>query len=177
VQSQTIHKIESLLLRSVQSIGVGGDNFWGVRRMFWPNFPKCARKLFVRQTFPDKFFCSSWLLINSHKLKHEVTPKKQFVDFMYIQCVFYDIINFYLRAQKQKCLISLILLKNVGTSVSKFFEILPDFSTNQTLLRVHPQFLHHWSKVLFKLFGTKETLYATYNFSKFFYSFPIAVFW
>jgi len=139
--------------------------------MFWPNFPKCARKLFMRQTFPDKFFCSSWLLINSHKLKHEVTPKKQFVDFMYIQCVFYDIINFYLRAQKQKCLISLILLKNVGTSVSKFFEILPDFSTNQTLLRVRPQLPHHWSKVLFKLSGTKETLYATYNFSKFFLQF------
>ena len=48
-------------------LGSGAGNFLGAKNTL-PEFPKFARKSFMRQSF-----CSCWLLINSHKLKHEVT--------------------------------------------------------------------------------------------------------
>jgi len=35
-------------------IGAGVGNLWGVQTIFCPNYPKFARKIFMRQTFSPK---------------------------------------------------------------------------------------------------------------------------
>jgi len=35
--------------------GVGAGNFWGVQKIFFPNFPKFSRKTFMQQTFSINF--------------------------------------------------------------------------------------------------------------------------
>jgi len=47
------------------SLGVGANNFLGVKRVFCPNFPIFARKTFKWQNFPLQIFCSYWYIIYS----------------------------------------------------------------------------------------------------------------
>jgi len=63
----------------------------------------------------------SQLLINSHKLKHEVSRNSLLILYIVFSVTQY----FYLYIQSQGSVISLILLKNVEAS-------LPKFLTNQT---------------------------------------------
>jgi len=87
----------------------------------------CSKKSFVcPRSFLPKLQVSQ-LLINSHKLKHEVSGKKFFILYIYIKCVFYDVINFYLYTHVQKSIISLILLKNVKSSVPEVLRFFPNF--------------------------------------------------
>jgi len=110
--------------------------FVGVRRMFCLNFPKFVRNFFAAN-FPLQIICSSWLLTDSHKLKHEVTRNNLLILFtVNFLCVFYDILYFFWDWDScsfesdwfihsiTKSVISKIFLKIVETSV-------PEFLTNQ----------------------------------------------
>jgi len=51
------HTMSTLL----QNKGVGAGNFWGVQKLFCPNFVKFFRKTFIRQTVSLQNVCSCWL--------------------------------------------------------------------------------------------------------------------
>jgi len=78
------------------------------------------------------------LPVNAHKQKLEVTRNRLLI--LYIFNVFSITYTFFLYTQKQRSIISFILIK---TSLPKFFEILPQFLTKFSVARLHPLRPHH----------------------------------
>jgi len=65
------HRLEYFRHERYDTIGVTVEgNFSGVQRKFYPNFPKFARKTFMRQAFLLQLFCCScWYIIFSSSMR------------------------------------------------------------------------------------------------------------
>jgi len=89
------------------------------RRMLCPNFPKFARKTFVRQTSPYKFSVTLGYLVNSHKRKHEVTTKCVFILCTVYFIIFYEKITYFLRTTCVFQCVSLMFWVRFNHSITK----------------------------------------------------------
>ena len=124
--------------RSRQFVGAAND--------ILPEFPQICQKNFLATNFPT----TVWLLMNSHKVKHKLLETVWWLFILYVWCVFYHIVNFYLYTDTITKTYNFIhCVKNCTNFCAQFFW---DFARifnksnifGMQLHRLHPPLLHHW---------------------------------